>query len=305
MALLAFANSFLSLTSWAISFFSLANSLVSLANCWFMTHPLVDLQPVLKPHAKLELRVHLKIPWNPCLFLSSFHLRLRHHFRHFFRQFIFSDMMIFQIDMVQCKGERFQRLLPYRRLQFAFPYHDGMPSHFSQPVQHLMVPLPVPPDLLHPEPGVRFRHHIILTPLMSVPEAPVHQNTGAIFLSTMSGLPGNRGWLSRYLNPLLHRNFLTRISGLVSLPLIAAILLWRCSMVKRSDIFNLQKHLSSNLISLQAICSSIWKNSAVCGTFSRIHCKTKNRQQVADDFKLLVPNSTSVNYIVPIPWSLR
>ena len=26
--------------------------------------------------------------------------------------------------------------------------------------------------------------------------------------------------------------------------------------------------------------------------FSRIHCKTKNRQQVADDFKLLVPNST-------------
>ena len=90
-------------------------------------------------------------------------------------------MMIFQIDMVQRKGERLQRLLPYRRLQFTFPYHDGMPSHFSQPVQHLMVPLPVPPDLLHPEPGVRFRHHIIFAPLMSVPEAPVHQNTGAVF----------------------------------------------------------------------------------------------------------------------------
>ena len=26
--------------------------------------------------------------------------------------------------------------------------------------------------------------------------------------------------------------------------------------------------------------------------FSRIHCKNKNRQQVADDFKLLIPNST-------------
>ena len=25
-----------------------------------MTHPLVNLQPVLKPHAKLELRVHFK-----------------------------------------------------------------------------------------------------------------------------------------------------------------------------------------------------------------------------------------------------
>lgn len=51
----------------------------------------------------------------------------------------------------------------------------------QEPVQHLMVPLPIPPDLLHPEPGVRFRHHIILAPLMSMPEAPVHQNTGAIF----------------------------------------------------------------------------------------------------------------------------
>ena len=47
-----------------------------------------------------------KILRNPCLFLSSFRLRLRHHFRLFFRQFISSDMMIFQIDMVQRKGER-------------------------------------------------------------------------------------------------------------------------------------------------------------------------------------------------------
>ena len=90
-------------------------------------------------------------------------------------------MMIFQEDMVQRKGQRLQGLLPDSRFQFAFPDNDGMPSHFSQPMQHLMVPLPVPPDLLHPEPGVRFRHHIIFAPLMSVPEAPVHQNTGTIF----------------------------------------------------------------------------------------------------------------------------
>ena len=117
---------------------------------------------------------------NPCLFLSSFRLRLRHHFRHFFRQFISSDMMIFQIDMVQRKGERLQRFLPYRRLQFTFPYHDGMPSHFSQPVQHLMVPLPVSPDFIHPEPGVRFRNHVILASLMSMPKAAIHQNAGTI-----------------------------------------------------------------------------------------------------------------------------
>ena len=57
---------------------------------------------------------------------------------------------------------------------------SGSATISGQPVQHLMVPLPVPPDLLHPEPGVRFRHHIILASLMSVPEASVHQNTGAI-----------------------------------------------------------------------------------------------------------------------------
>ena len=158
MALLAFTNTFLCLTSWAVSFFSLANSFESLANCF-------------SELANCFRQLLITMPW----------FRLRHHFRHFFRQFISSDMMIFQIDMVQRKGERLQRFLPYRRLQFTFPYHDGMPSHFSQPVQHLMVPLPVPPDLLHPEPGVRFRHHIIFAPLMSVPEAPVHQNTGAIF----------------------------------------------------------------------------------------------------------------------------
>ena len=115
-------------------------------------------------------RVLIPMPW----------IRLRYHCRLFFRQFIPPDMMIFQKDMVQRKSQGFQSFLPDSRLQFAFPYHDGMPSHFSQPVQHLMVPFPVSPDLLHPEPGVRFRHHIILASFMSVPEASVHQNTGTI-----------------------------------------------------------------------------------------------------------------------------
>ena len=90
-------------------------------------------------------------------------------------------MMIFQEDMVQRKGKRLQRLLPDSRFQFAFPYHDSMPSHFSQPVQHLMVPLLIPPDFILPELGIRFRNHVILASLMSMPEAAIHQNTGAIF----------------------------------------------------------------------------------------------------------------------------
>ena len=89
-------------------------------------------------------------------------------------------MMIFQEDMVQRKGQRLQGLLPDSRLQFTFPDNDGMPSHFSQPMQHLMVPFPVPPDFILPELGIRFRHHIIPAPFMSMPEAPIHQNAGTI-----------------------------------------------------------------------------------------------------------------------------
>ena len=106
--------------------------------------------------------------------------RFRYHCRLFFRQFIPPDMMIFQEDMVQRKGQGLQGFLPDSRLQFAFPYHDGMPAHFCQPVQHLMVPLPVPPDLILPELGIRFRNHVILASLMSMPEAAIHQNAGTI-----------------------------------------------------------------------------------------------------------------------------
>ena len=89
-------------------------------------------------------------------------------------------MMIFQEDMVQRKGQRLQSLLSDSRFQFAFPDNDGMPSHFRQPMQHLMVPFPIPPDFILPELDIRFRHHIILAPFMSMPEASIHQNAGTI-----------------------------------------------------------------------------------------------------------------------------
>ena len=107
-------------------------------------------------------------------------VRLRHHCRFFFRQLISPDMMIFQKDMVQGKSQRLQGLLPDSRLQFAFPDNDGMPSHFCQPMQHLMVPFLIPSDLILPELGIRLRNHVILASLMSMPEAAIHQNTGTI-----------------------------------------------------------------------------------------------------------------------------
>ena len=115
-------------------------------------------------------RILIPMPW----------IRLRRHCRLFFRQFISPDMMIFQEDMVEGKGQGLQGLLPDCWFQFTFPDNNGMPSHFCQPKQHLMVPFPVSPDFLHPEPGIRFRNHVILASLMSMPEASIHQNAGAI-----------------------------------------------------------------------------------------------------------------------------
>ena len=97
-------------------------------------------------------------------------IRLRHHCRFFFRQLIFSDMMIFQKDMVKGKGQRLQSLLPDSRFQFAFPNDDSMPSHFCQPMQHLMVPFLIPMNLILPELGVRFRHNIVFAAFMSMPK---------------------------------------------------------------------------------------------------------------------------------------
>ena len=48
------------------------------------------------------------------------------------------------------------------------------------------------------------------------------------FLSTKSGCPGNRLWLSLYLNPLLHNPLRTIISGFVSFDRIAAMFVCRC-----------------------------------------------------------------------------
>ena len=56
------------------------------------------------------------------------------------------------------------------------------------------------------------------------------------FLSTMSGFPGNLGWLSLYLKPRLHKNLRTSISGFVSFPFIEAMHLCLCSGVSLSIV---------------------------------------------------------------------
>ena len=83
--------------------------------------------------------------------------------------------------MVESEGKRFQGLFPDGRFQFAFPNDDSMPSHFCQPMQHLMVPFLIPMNLILPELGVRFRHNVVFASLMSMPKASVHEDAGTVF----------------------------------------------------------------------------------------------------------------------------
>ena len=223
-------------------------------------------------------RILIPMPW----------IRLRHHCRFFFRQFISPDMMIFQEDMVQRKSKRLQRLLPDSRFQFTFPDNNGMPSHFCQPMQHFMVPFPVSPDFLHPEPGIRFRNHVILASLMSMPEASIHQNAGAI-------LPQHNIRFSRQpwmIEPIpespspqelpdknLRFGILASDCRHIMVALFYGHFIWHTLYLLR--------HLFSNQISFSNYMLLYMKIFRKLRNFSRIHCQTQNRQQAVDDFKML------------------
>lgn len=83
--------------------------------------------------------------------------------------------------MVESEGKRFQGLFPDGRFQFAFPYHDRVPAHFSQFVHYLKIPLLIAQNLILPELGIGFRHDVVFASFMSVPEASVHEDAGAVF----------------------------------------------------------------------------------------------------------------------------
>ena len=92
--------------------------------------------------------------------------------------------------MVESEGKRFQGLFPDGRFQFAFPYHDRVPAHFSQFVHYLKIPLLIAQNLILPELGVRFRHNVVFASFMSVPEAANHKDDRTI-------LAHHDVWMSR------------------------------------------------------------------------------------------------------------
>ena len=76
---------------------------------------------------------------------------------------------------------------------------------------------------------------------MSVPEAPVHQNTGAIFPQHDVRLAQQPRMIEPIPESPTPQKFPDKNLRFGIPALIAAILLWRCSMVKRSDILFIYK----------------------------------------------------------------
>ena len=107
--------------------------------------------------------------------------------------------MILQPDMVQRKGDGFQRLFPLLRLQFALPYRDAMPTHLCQLALLLLIALLIPAYLCHPEVPIGCRYlatcrihnhlfhltsyifHLWQRHMMSMPEAPIHEDASPVF----------------------------------------------------------------------------------------------------------------------------
>ena len=99
-----------------------------------------------------------------------------------------TGLMVLQPYMVQRECNRLQRFFPLRRLQFTLPYCDAMPAHFSQFTLFLLVTLLVSSNLSYPELTIRLRNlaalrtlHFILFNKMSMPEAPIHEDTRPVF----------------------------------------------------------------------------------------------------------------------------
>ena len=120
--------------------------------------------------SKKAERVLITKPW----------IRLRHHCRFFFRQFIPPDMMIFQEDMAEVKA----------RDSRVFSLTAGFSSHS----QMTMVCHPISANRCSTSsfrsrfllifsiqnPVFDFERPPILATFMSMPEASIHQNAGAI-----------------------------------------------------------------------------------------------------------------------------
>lgn len=86
-----------------------------------------------------------------------------------------------QEDMVEGVFDSHERLLSLLLgIELTFPDGHHMPSHLRQLVLHLDVTLFIALYLMPPKFHVGLRQTILVAPLMSMPEASVHEDASAV-----------------------------------------------------------------------------------------------------------------------------
>ena len=105
----------------------------------------------------------------------------RHHPLGFFLHLIGLGLIVQQHDFIQGIEQTLQVLLPHLGFELAFPQLDDMPSFVTKLDTPVQIPLPIAFNLCFPELRVGFGKYIIFTTFMSVPEASVHEDAGAVF----------------------------------------------------------------------------------------------------------------------------
>ena len=104
-----------------------------------------------------------------------------------------ADGAVIEVDVVEGLGEGVEGLLAAVGLDLTFPYSDAVPSHGSYLALFLYVALFVATDFLFPEVGVGLGHLEALAVVMSVPEAAVDEDDGAVFAQYDVGMTREAG----------------------------------------------------------------------------------------------------------------
>lgn len=97
---------------------------------------------------------------------------------------------VLQEDMVQCKGKALQGLFAVPGLELALPHLDDVPTHAAQLEAFGKVALAVALNLGLPEVGAGLGKDGVAAAFMTMPEAAVHEDDGAVLAEHDVGRAG-------------------------------------------------------------------------------------------------------------------
>lgn len=97
--------------------------------------------------------------------------------------------MVLKVDVVKGVGEGSECLFPFVRLQLALPNNDNVPAHVGKTLLLLLVTLTVAVYFLLPKVSISLGHSEVITALVSMPKAAVHEYTSTILPQHNVGMP--------------------------------------------------------------------------------------------------------------------